>query len=104
VANGVVYVGGDNLWALEATSGAPLWTAAPPYERSSPAVANGLVFAASPLGLRAYDAEGLTGCAGTPKVCSPLWTGPPTTSSPSVGTNGFVYSSFPGAVYAFTTH
>jgi hypothetical protein len=88
---------------LDAGTGAPLWTAAAPYERSSPAVANGLVFAASPLGLRAYDAKGLTGCAGTPKVCSPLWTGPPTYSSPSIGTNGFLYSSFYGAVCAFTT-
>jgi hypothetical protein len=54
---------------------APLWTAqvlAPdPGDPSSdsPALANGLVYAANAV----YDARGVTSCAGTPKVCAPLW-------------------------------
>ena len=58
---------------------APLWSAtvggngsAPP---AAPAVANGVVYAGADDGtVRAFDATGTTGCAGTPKVCAPLWT------------------------------
>jgi hypothetical protein len=46
--------------------------------RGTPAVANGLLFTqsggSSGYGrLTAYDAVGATGCAGTPKVCTPRW-------------------------------
>ena len=88
----------------------PLWTA--PLnagvvdQRTAPAVANGVVYIASDPGpatgpnvpqgsLYAFDANGLTGCSGTPKVCQPLWsaplnTGDITTWSPIVA-NGMVY-------------
>jgi outer membrane protein assembly factor BamB len=51
VANGVVYVGSadDNLYAYNAATGAPLWsaTAGGPHYSSSPAVANGMVYVGS---------------------------------------------------------
>jgi outer membrane protein assembly factor BamB len=119
VINGVVYVGSNdgNLYAFDAAGAgctgspktcAPLWTAptgSPVY--SSPAVANGVVYVSSgnPLTttlsggdpaakLYAFDATGAN-CAGTPKTCSPLWTGIPTGgfglgTSPAVA-NGVVY-------------
>jgi outer membrane protein assembly factor BamB len=51
VANGVVYVGSgnDNVYALNATTGAELWSFATGGEvfSSSPAVANGMVYVGS---------------------------------------------------------
>jgi hypothetical protein len=89
----------------------PLWTgsmgpvAAAPGGGGAPAVANGVVYIAStesgastiPPTLYAFDANGVTNCSGTPKVCQPLWTAPLSTGdvhveSPNV-TNGVVYVS-----------
>ena len=67
---------------------APLWSAPiggtvsgqPP---GAPAVANGVVYTGDNDGtVKAFDATGQTGCTGTPKVCTPLWT---TTVPGSVG-------------------
>lgn len=91
IANGTAYAVNLGLRAFAAT-GAPtlLWTSKVDVSVgddavSSASVANGVVYA---LGLRrtgnefralplAYDASGQVGCSGTPKVCSPLWIGPP---------------------------
>jgi hypothetical protein len=64
----------------------PLWTSMfPNYfgDPPAPAVANGVVYVEGsdfsgqtqvPLArLYAYDAAGVTGCSGQPKVCTPLW-------------------------------
>jgi outer membrane protein assembly factor BamB len=125
VSGGVVYVGSEdgNLYAFDATgvngcSGAPktcipLWTAKagdPLYYPivSSPAVANGVVYIGSYNGkLYAFDAAGVTGCGGSPKTCSPLWTGATggniDVSSPAVA-NGVVYiGSLDRKLYAFGT-
>jgi outer membrane protein assembly factor BamB len=125
VANGVIYVGSEdtNLYAFDAAGAGcsgtpktctPLWIGATggngPSD-SSPAVANGVVYIGSELSrgyaglsnpLVAFDATGAN-CSGTPKTCTPLWTGQtggtaaPSKSSPSV-VNGVVYigSSEPG--------
>jgi outer membrane protein assembly factor BamB len=51
----------------------PLFTA--PGVVGTPAVANGLVYAGLAGGrLAAFDAAGVTGCSGSPKVCTPVWT------------------------------
>src|SRR4029077_9447814 len=54
--------------------------------------------------LYAFDASGVTGCAGTPKVCAPLWTastGSVSSSSRTVA-DGVVYvGSSIGNLYAF---
>jgi hypothetical protein len=62
---------------------------------NSPAVANGVVYVGSVQGkLYAFSAVGTTGCSGTPKTCTPLWTGTSpsntTYASPAVA-NGMVY-------------
>jgi outer membrane protein assembly factor BamB len=119
VANGVVYVTSvdHKLYAFDAagvtgcsgtpTTCAPLWTLATfTLISSSPAVANGVVYFGSTGDdkLYAVDAAGITGCSGTPKTCSALWTG--TTggaidTSPAVA-NGVVYlGSNDHKVYAF---
>ena len=87
VANGVVYAESNDakLFAFDAggvtgCSGTPkacgpLWAAAlngSPQFGSSPAVANGVVYAPSST-LQAFDANGVTNCSGTPKACAPLW-------------------------------
>jgi hypothetical protein len=108
VSNGVVYVGSDDakVYALNASSGAVLWTApTPSIVRSSPAVANGLVYVGSDSGaLAIFDALGSVNCAGVPKVCSPLRampTGGPLRSSPAV-VNGVVYvGSLDNRLHAF---
>jgi outer membrane protein assembly factor BamB len=90
VSNGVVYIGsGDRkLYAFDAAgntgcSGSPkvclpLWTGMTgfPIQGSSPAVVDGVVYVGSNDDkLYAFDANGLTGCTGSPKTCIPLWTG-----------------------------
>ena len=115
VVDGVVYVGSSNgnLYAFDASgvSGcagtpkvcAPLWTAPAGNDLvSSPAVAGGVVYIGSneldPSStftdgyLYAFDAAGVSGCSGDPKVCAPLWkshTGQ-SQSSPAVA-DGVVY-------------
>ena len=98
VANGVVYVTLDSasLYAVNATTGAILWTTPPDRNlASSPAVANGVVFVGSYDGyLFAFDAaNGTQLWAG--------WTGHIFGSSPSVA-NGVVYvGSTDGKLSAF---
>ena len=124
VANGMVYVGSSDgkLDAFSATgttgcSGtpkncSPLWTATTGGDlgNSSPAVAGGAVFVGSGDDkLYAFSATGSTDCSGTPKICSPIWTGltggPAETtslSSPAVA-SGIVYmGSYDGNLYAFS--
>ncbi len=126
VASGVAYVTSDDgrLYAFPATTGAgcsgspdtcqPLWTAtiepagaigASGTVSSSPAVSGGVVFVGTTGGaLDAFDVTGTTNCSGSPRVCSPLWTG--TTggsilSSPLVS-GGVVYvGSTDHQLYAF---
>jgi outer membrane protein assembly factor BamB len=46
VANGVVYVSSDKLYALNATTGAELWSSTTKAE-SAPTVANGVLYVGS---------------------------------------------------------
>jgi outer membrane protein assembly factor BamB len=102
VANGVVYVGSGafgspgNLYALNATTGALLWSYTTGYMLvSSPAVANGAVYVGS-TDNNVYALNAKTGAL--------LWrytTGGSVGSSPSVA-NGVVYvGSDDYKVYAF---
>jgi outer membrane protein assembly factor BamB len=63
----------------------PLWTTAPangPDAVPSPVVSGGRAFVLRPSNasfdreLVAFDAAGVSGCGGTPKVCQPLWSTP----------------------------
>jgi hypothetical protein len=127
VVNGVVYTGsgGGNggLLAFDAAgntncSGSPkvcqpLWTGEPTttlgvFGTSSPAVANGVAYLASSGALYAFDATGKTGCSGTPKVCTQLWTAPVASSTAATFgltsaavTNGTAYLTSDGTLYAF---
>jgi outer membrane protein assembly factor BamB len=98
VVNGVVYVGSfdDNLYALNATTGALLWKyTAGNGVGYSPAVANGGVYVGS-------DDDNLYALNAT--TSAPLWkytTGSAVRSSPAV-VNGVVYvGSFDDNLYAF---
>ena len=58
------------------------------------AVANGRVYSAGTLegSMQVYDAAGVTGCSGSPKVCQPLWSYVPVSgSAPPTIANGVVY-------------
>jgi len=75
---------------------------------SSPSVAGGVVYvgSASPHDhiLYAFDAAGVTGCSGSPKVCAPLWT---TTTGGNLGSpaiaGGVVYvASFGDRLIAYS--
>jgi hypothetical protein len=97
VVNGVVYVGSSdhNVYALNASTGALLWSfATGSYVESSPAVANGVVYIGSFDG-NVYALNASTGAK--------LWsysTGVEEFSSPAVA-NGVVYiSSVNGTLYA----
>jgi outer membrane protein assembly factor BamB len=124
--NGVLYDASSdgNLYAFDAAGStncsgtpkvcAPLWTASTGRGQasSSPAVANGVLYVSGNRPgqdlLFAFDAAGATGCSGTPKVCTPLWTAPLAGSiglAPAVA-NGMVYvgesePNFLGQVAAF---
>jgi outer membrane protein assembly factor BamB len=123
VANGVVYVTSfdGSLYAFDAAgvsgcSGVPkvcepLWTAptrgATSFDiRSAPAVVDGVVYVTDrdEGDLYAFDAAGVSGCSGSPKVCAPLWTAHTgfVESSPAVA-NGVVYvtSYYDGILHAF---
>jgi outer membrane protein assembly factor BamB len=116
VANGTVYVGSfdANLYAFDAQGNTncagtpkvctPLWTAPTGgAARSSPSVANGLVYVRSDLppgpnttsSLYAFDANGITNCSGSPKVCLPLLNkithGSSATLSDPIISHGVVY-------------
>jgi outer membrane protein assembly factor BamB len=62
----------------------PVWTSAPLGAGNSvaPIVANGVLFVAAGADIGGYDqvfafdGAGIASCSGTPKVCTPLWTGP----------------------------
>ena len=126
VANGVLYVGSfdKKLYAYDAggvtnctgapKTCAPLWTALIPAPNlslimSTPAVANGVLFIGSgpdDHSVYAFDAAGVTNCTGTPKACSPLWTGETgktARSSPAVA-GGHLYVGTDGnGLLAFST-
>ena len=110
VAQGIVYAGaGHKLYAFDAAGNTncsgtpkvctPLWTGAPGFRCvCSVSVAGGLVYAGSARytsgNLYAFDASGVTNCSGTPKTCTPLWTGPTGRNylnSAAAVVNGVVY-------------
>jgi len=127
VSDGVGYVETETSWptnsqlvAFDANgvigcSGSPLvcqpeWTAvlSGAAHFSTPAVANGRVYAASTATwgvLDQFDAAGVTGCSGTPTVCTRLVTTPSTSSTNSfaspIVTNGLVVEK--GVVYPTAT-
>jgi outer membrane protein assembly factor BamB len=124
VADGVVYfAGGDKkLYAFaddcrsDGGTCSPLWTATSTlggYISGAPTVADGRVFVAfETFGgwwysstLYAFDAAGATGCSGSPKTCSPLWTATPdgggVFGTPTVADGvAYVTGSY-GYVYAY---
>jgi len=121
VAGNVVYIGSDRsmLFAFQATANPsctgsppvcpPLWTSpdlgSSAYVRSSPAVANGVVYAGDDNHqVYAFPAAGNVGCGGVPKVCQPLWsatTGGYIDSSPAV-VDGMLYiGSSDGKLHAY---
>jgi outer membrane protein assembly factor BamB len=119
VVNGVLYAGADDgkLYAFDAAGStgcsgtpvktcAPLWTAATGGQGgATAAVVKGVVYVGADDGkLYAFDANGSTGCSGTPKTCAPLWTaatGGPIAGSPAVA-NGVAYvGADDGKLYAF---
>jgi outer membrane protein assembly factor BamB len=105
-ANGVVYIasGDGNLYAFDGNgktncSGSTvvctqLWSAtvggsAPPPQ-TAPAVANGTVYYANGT-LYAFDASGTEGCSGSPRICSPMWTGAGSAFASPAVTNSTVF-------------
>jgi outer membrane protein assembly factor BamB len=115
VAGGVLFVGSydRNVHAFDITGATgcsgtlpvtcdAIWRGATgDYIRSSPAVANGVVYQGSYDGkVHAFDAAG---CGGAPTPCAPLWSAPvtPDYSSPAVA-NGMVFvGSTDGRLHAF---
>jgi hypothetical protein len=109
IANGILYVATNRLYAFDATGASgclaapatctPLWTAPTAYIHGM-AIANGEIFVTDGEGVQAFSAAGSENCSGTPKVCAPLWatstttaTGPafePGPGSPVVA-NGVLY-------------
>jgi serine/threonine-protein kinase len=109
IANGILYVATNYLYAFDATGAArcsaaptactPLWTAPTAYFDGM-TIADGDVFVTDAEGVQAYDAGGSKNCSGTPKVCHPLWdtsthfsTGPAFEPGPGwpVVANGVLY-------------
>jgi outer membrane protein assembly factor BamB len=119
VSGGIVYVGTQDghVDAFDAdgatncsgspTTCPPLWTspALSGFVTGTPAVAGGRVFVGSTAGrLYAFDAGGITNCAGAPKICQPLWTSVVVgsiQSSPVVANDKVFVGSDDHNVYAF---
>ncbi len=101
--NGVLYATATDgrLYAVTAT-GTPSWRSAVSTRATAPAAASGIVYSATPTGVQAFDATGHTGCAGTPKICSPLFTATGVTAGTPAVANGVLYvSEFAGSLKAF---
>jgi hypothetical protein len=74
----------------------PIWqtdSVSSGFERP-PAIADGVVYRVINNQLRAYDASGVAGCSGSPKVCQRLWIADagPSATAPAVA-NGLVFTS-----------
>ena len=95
VVNGVVYVGSDdtNLYAVNAATGAQLWSFATSSNVSSPAVANGVVYVVGNGNVYALNAA-----TGAQQWTQPI--GSDSTSPPTVA-NGTVYVGLGASIYAF---
>ena len=102
IANGILYVATNQLYAFDATGAAdcsaapktctPLWTAPTAYIHGM-TIANGRVYVTDNEGVQAFDAAGSENCSGTPKVCAPLWaTGTNTNTS-----TGHAFEPGPGS-------
>jgi len=120
VAGGVVYIASSDghFYAFSAagTTGCsgtpkickPLWTAAiagaGTVGQSSPTVAAGVVYVSANTTLYAFSTGGTTGCSGTPKVCTPLWTatGAGGVSAPAVAAEVVYAGVGDGNLYAFS--
>jgi outer membrane protein assembly factor BamB/photosystem II stability/assembly factor-like uncharacterized protein len=119
VADGRVFIGSfdNSLYAFDAAGStgcagspklcSPLWRGTTGWHIfvSSPAIANGVVYIGSEdAKLYAFRADGSSGCSGSPKVCTPLWTatlaGTAAYSSPSI-VNGTLFIGSTGAISAF---
>ncbi len=98
-------IGVGNVATLSQQWFAQIYDSSPATGNSSPAVANGVVYVGSPGGqLSAFDATGTTGCSGSPKVCTPLWTGSTggaIYASPAVSNGAVIVAANDGKIYAF---
>jgi hypothetical protein len=102
--------------ALDATTGASRFDAAGGSPTSAPAVADGSLFVGASTELEAFDATGVTDCAGVPPsfeqllgfplLCSPIWTadtGGTITATPVVVGSEVYVGTSTGVLYAFPT-
>jgi outer membrane protein assembly factor BamB len=77
-----------------------MWSAPDIGHNAQPVVANGVVYVASdsfPFAVKAFDARGVERCSGTPKTCSPLWSGTTVGDATSLGVAGGVLYVATGA-------
>jgi hypothetical protein len=120
IANGILYVATNKLYAFDATGAAgcsaapatcnPLWTASTSGGPTSgaPAVAGGVVYVGTVYdGLYAFDAAGSLKCSvsGTAKTCSPLWSAPGPGfigGGPPAIVNGVLFVNDNATVYAYS--
>jgi outer membrane protein assembly factor BamB len=98
IASRTLYTIGNGLHAINVANGAILWTQAGVPGDQTPAVADGVVYAESDAGYRAYDAQ--SGSA--------LWTGPVAcdtgTAGPAVVNGDVFVGSCRSGLFAFGTH
>jgi outer membrane protein assembly factor BamB len=72
---------------------------------SAPTVAYGTVFVSTDTaGVEAFDAAGVTNCAGTPKTCTPLWHGNGTSDTNVAVADGVAYVGGGGGLDAYDAH
>jgi outer membrane protein assembly factor BamB len=103
VNSAVVYVTSedDKLYALDAATGATLWTAnIGSILLADRTIANGIAYVAADNTLYAFDASGVANCSGTPKTCTPLWTAVGGSFHQVAVANGVVYM---GSVIEYST-
>lgn len=111
LVGGVLYVAASNgFYALDATTGAVIWSHPGFFGRSSPAVSGGVVYVTGEDGN--FDAFSTTvsgtNCSGSPVICNPVWTaavggaGTIAQSSPTVS-GGMVYVAAGYDFFAFNT-
>jgi hypothetical protein len=70
-----------------------------PNVSGSPAIANGVIYAAvandpslNPVKIAAFAADGTTGCSGSPNICTPLWTSAEGIASEPIVANNMLYA------------
>ncbi len=90
------WIGSGNVGSL-----APAFTAPAGWSPLAPVVARNSLYVGAAGGLKTFDARGTLGCAGVPKICTPLWTATGLSGKPVATANDILFTLSGNQLLAF---